>query len=433
MKILLIISTLVISLVLNLSAAMSASSDSLLQQGIDANKDSKSTEAIKLLDSALQQNPNLVNAYIERGKAKSQLYKYKEAIKDFDRALQYNPNSVDAYIERGRAKQFLNKYQEAIKDFDRSIEINPKSIPAYVSRGVLYRTCLKQKGRGDLDFDRALSIIPESMDDYSYLRFIYDTREDPRSGIEYFTKAINLNYKNKQYAYLERGDLYGDMNKPKLDLSIIDFKLFLESKSQLTINQRAIVFEWIASNYLKLENYTEAITNANESLRLNPKNYFSLANRGKVFYHYENYSAALADFDRAIITKPKSSWLYAWRGDIYYKLNNDKQAIIEYDRAISLSPSSAYLYQKRGNVKSWFTYPADSALPDYQTALKLAQKDRNLDMLKSLNSSIDDVQTKPQRIAIGLIMALLLTGTGYAGLIVISRHNEAKYLQQFKE
>jgi tetratricopeptide (TPR) repeat protein len=427
---LVIVSIVFTSLFFNLSTAMGASSESLLQQGINANKDYKSDEAIKLLDIALQQDPSLVDAYLERGKARSNLQKYKEAIEDYNRALQYNPNLFEAYINRGKAKQFLKQYQEAMKDFDLAIELNPKSLSAYFSRGMLYRTYLKQKERGNKDFDLALNMIPASINDYFDLRVIFDIRKSPKAGIEYFNKAINLNYKNNYLAYLQKAMLYQKPSMDKPDLAILNYKKLLQSKNELTNNQKAMVFKWIASNYLSLNNYSESIASSNESLRLDPKNNSSLSIRGQSFYYLKNYQAALTDFNRAIAIEPKSSSLYGWRGEIYFTLGNYQQAISEYDRAIELSPS-AYLYRDRGNAKSCLSQSA-GAMADYQKAVQLARKDGDSKLLKNLNNSIDDIQTQPQRIVIGSIMALLLASAGFAGLIAISHRNETKYLQQFK-
>jgi tetratricopeptide (TPR) repeat protein len=428
---LIIVSIVFISLFFKLSIAIGASSESLLQQGINANKDYKSDEAIKLLDSALQQDLNLVGAYLERGKARSNLHKYQEAIEDYNRALQYNPNLVEAYINRGKAKQFLKQYQEAMKDFDRAIEINPKLLSAYFSRGLLYRIYLKQKERGDKDFDLALTMMPESINDYLDLRFIFHLRKNPKAGIEYFDKTINLNYKNNHFAYLQKAILYQDSNIAKPELAILNYNRLLQSKKRLTNNQKAIVLESIASNYLTLNNYSESIVRSSDSLRLNPKSYSSLSIRGQSFYALKNYPAALTDFNRAIEIEPKSSLLHWWQAGTYYMLENYQQAILEYDRAIELSPPSAHLYNNRGDAKLRL-FQSAAALADYQKAVQLARKDGNLKLVRSLNNSIDDIQTQPQRIVIGSIMALLLVGSGFAGLLAISRRNESAYLRQFR-
>jgi tetratricopeptide (TPR) repeat protein len=430
---LIIVSIVFTSLFLNLSKAMCTSSESLLQQGINVNKDdTRATEAIKLLDSALQQDPTLAEAYLERGKARSRLQKYKEAIEDYNRALQYNTNLVEAYIHRGKAKQFLKQYQSAMKDFDRAIELNPKSLSAYFSRGMLYRNYLKQKERGNKDFDLALTIMPESIDDYFDLRFIFHLRKNHKAGIEYFDKAINLKYKNSHWAYAQKAVLYQDLSVAKPDLAILNYKKFLQSKNELTNRLKAMVLERIASNYISLNNYSESLTSSNESLRLDPKNDSNLSTRGKAFYYLKDYPAALTDFDRAITIDPKSSSLYGWRADTYYMLANYQRAISEYDRAIELSPSSAYFYKDRGHAK-FNSFQSAAALADYQKAVQLAHKDGDSKLVTSLNDSIEDIQNQPQRMVLGSIMALFLTGSGFAGLLAISRRNESVYLRQFRE
>jgi tetratricopeptide (TPR) repeat protein len=427
----LIISIFFTTLLVNPQVAIGATKDLLLQQAITANKVYKSAEAIKLLDSALQQNPNLVDAYIERAKAKSNLEKYSEAIKDYDRALQQNPNLVQAYIDRGKVKRLSKQYQSAMKDFDKAIELNPGSLSAYVWRGVLYRVYLKQKERGNEDFDRALKIVPESIDDYADLGLIFHLRKNYTAGIEYFNKAIQFNYKNNHYAYLQKALLYED-SSIDLNLAIVNYRKTLESKGELTSNQRLMIFQHITSNYFNLNKYQEAIESSNKALQLDPRNNYSTGTRGQAFYYLKNYSAALANFNAVIAINQKSTSSYWWRGNTYYALENYQEAIFEYDRAIELSPPSAYLYNNRGDAKLRL-FQSDGALADYQKAVQLARKDGNLKLVKSLNNSIDDIQTQPQRIAIGSIMALFLTGSGLICLLVISRHNEYKYLQQFRD
>jgi tetratricopeptide (TPR) repeat protein len=411
---------------------MAMGSESLLQQGIVANKDREYDKAIKLLTSTLQQDSKLVEAYIERGKAKFYLEQYTPAIEDFDRALQEKPNFVDAYISRGKAKSYLKQDKEAMKDFDRAIELNPKSLSAYVWRGKLYRDDLKQKERGDEDFDRALKIIPESDDDYWALGIIFEDRKDYAAGIRYFTNAIDLNYKNKHYAYVQIAWLYRDINPPNFNLAIINERNFLQSKNELTTGQQSRSHQRIALSYLDLKKYSEAIQSANESLRLNPKNDLSLAHRGQAFYSLKNYSAALRDFDNAIAISPKSAFFHTWRGYIYRDLNNYERAIIEFDRAIELSPSTAYHYQNRGDINFYRLNRSAAGLADYQKALKLTKLDGDVEMVKDLNDSIDDLQTQPQRMIIGCTIAFLLTMVGFGGLMAICRHNEAKYLRQFR-
>ena len=46
----------------------------------------------------------------------------QEAIKDLNQAVEIDPLFLDAYYNRGTAKSFLKQDKEAIKDFNKAIE-----------------------------------------------------------------------------------------------------------------------------------------------------------------------------------------------------------------------------------------------------------------------------------------------------------------------
>ena len=50
----------------------------------------------------------------------------QEAIKDLNQAVEIDPLLLDAYYNRGTAKSFLKQDKEAMKDFNKAIELNLK-------------------------------------------------------------------------------------------------------------------------------------------------------------------------------------------------------------------------------------------------------------------------------------------------------------------
>jgi tetratricopeptide (TPR) repeat protein len=81
--------------------------------------------------------PELTN---NRGIAKSQLIEEQDQdeIADYDRAISLDPNLTEAYYNRGVAKSELGDMIGAIADYDRAIGLNPADADAYCNRGVLY-------------------------------------------------------------------------------------------------------------------------------------------------------------------------------------------------------------------------------------------------------------------------------------------------------
>jgi tetratricopeptide (TPR) repeat protein len=86
-------------------------------------------------DNALRLNPNIADAYNNRGVAKKHLGRFTEAIADYDKAIQLKPDFAVAYFNRGDAKKSLGQYESAIKDFDKAIELRPNLPQPYGNKG----------------------------------------------------------------------------------------------------------------------------------------------------------------------------------------------------------------------------------------------------------------------------------------------------------
>lgn len=407
--------------------ARSANNNLILQQGIIEANNGESKKALKLFDIAIQQNPNLAEAYLERGKIKRRLEKYREAIEDYDQAILGNQQLVPAYLERGDTKRKIKQYQAAIKDYDRAIALNPRSTSAYVWRGVTYRVNLNQKERGDLDFNIALKLKPQSSIEYWDRTLIYGLKKDYQAGLDYFNNISILDNRNSSYIYSARGYLHEKMER--FDLAVIEHEKFLQSKDEFAQSRKPIVLEWLISDYLSLKEHSKAISTANKLIRLDPRNHQPLLDRGQAFYHLKNYSAALTDFNASITILPKSYWSYYWRAATYIQLDklHFQQAILDLDQAIILWKSSANkqnysdgysLYSMRGAAKIC-AIQLPQALADFKQALNLAQKEGNPQRIEAEKQMIEQLESYIN-FAVLLITILLLSVALYA--IKVVRH-----------
>jgi tetratricopeptide (TPR) repeat protein len=86
-------------------------------------------------DNALRLNPNIADAYNNRGVAKKHLGRFSEAIADYDQAILLKPDFAVAYFNRGDAKKALGQYENALKDFDKAIELRPNLPQPYGNKG----------------------------------------------------------------------------------------------------------------------------------------------------------------------------------------------------------------------------------------------------------------------------------------------------------
>lgn len=110
--------------------------------------------AMKDYNMAIEKNAKFADAFFARGNVKMKLQDYYGAINDYTAAIGINENYIEAYFNRGKAKQFLQAYEDAINDCSKIIQINPKNFDAYFMRGIL-RIDFGDLKNGCLDLSKA--------------------------------------------------------------------------------------------------------------------------------------------------------------------------------------------------------------------------------------------------------------------------------------
>ena len=92
----------------------------------------------------------------EKGLAAYEEGNFHQAVKKFTKAIELEPNYAEAYLYRGKAKSELHKFTEAIEDYDIAIKIYAETIKddkddnknhayaeAYCHRGIANMMCYR--------------------------------------------------------------------------------------------------------------------------------------------------------------------------------------------------------------------------------------------------------------------------------------------------
>ena len=95
-------------------------------------------QALQAYDSALRLDPQLVEAYNNRGIVKFELKQYSSAVADYTQALQFKPNYADALNNRGNAYIALEQFSNAEKDLKAALKLNDKSAVIHNNLGSVY-------------------------------------------------------------------------------------------------------------------------------------------------------------------------------------------------------------------------------------------------------------------------------------------------------
>jgi tetratricopeptide (TPR) repeat protein len=125
--------------------------------------------------------------------------------------------------------------------------------------------------------------------------------------------------------------------------------------------------------YYEQEEYDQAITDYNSTLKLDPKYTLAYINRGLAYYEQGEYDQAIADYSSAIKLDPKFTYAYDNRGLAYSRKGEYDQAIADYSSAIKLDPKYKLAYNNRELAyKAKGEY--DQAIADCSSAIKLDPK-----------------------------------------------------------
>ena len=131
----------------------------------------------------------------------------------------------------------------------------------------------------------------------------------------------------------------------------------------------ASIYFWRAVGWNKKGNYTQAIADAGDAIRLQPSvPAYNL--RGSAYYDRGEYDIAIADFNDALRMGPPSGIVFHNRGNAWRAKGDYAKAIADYDASIKSDPKSAFSWQNRGISKQALG-DLDGALADINEAIRL--------------------------------------------------------------
>lgn len=87
------------------------------------------------------------------------------------------------------------------------------------------------------------------------------------------------------------------------------------------------IYSWRAHHYYETGELTKAMSDANESILLNPRYYGGYLNRGIAYRRTGNLDQAISDYNTAIRLNPNFAWTYYDRA-LAYSLKGDYSAAI---------------------------------------------------------------------------------------------------------
>ena len=142
-----------------------------------------------------------------------------------------------------------------------------------------------------------------------------------------------------------------------------------------------------------LSRHEEAISDANEAIRLKPDYAEAYFLRGLSNANSGRNEEAISDANEAIRLNPNFADAYINRGVANANLDRHEEAILDYNAAIRLNPNLAQAYYFRGATKVALR-KVEEAKVDYQTALKIAEQQGNENLKTIIEGMLQEFKDK---------------------------------------
>ena len=148
--------------------------------GVEADEAGRPEAAVALFTEAIELDPALVEAYVNRALALVALGRFDEALDDATNAIELEPGDVNllarAYAIRSGTLGALGRFDESLDDATKAIELEPSDVNVLAQAYVNRSAALAVLGRFDESLDAATKAIELEPSDVNVLAQAYVNR-----------------------------------------------------------------------------------------------------------------------------------------------------------------------------------------------------------------------------------------------------------------
>lgn len=293
-------------------------------------KTSNNNLKVVYCNRAINWKYDLIDAYLHRGIAKSQMGYRRDAIIDFTSCIIINPQNYYPYYGRGLQRLQLNLPYSALRDFNKALALDVNSSwIIFMVRGRTYAGLAKYNEAIN-DIEQVIKLNPSFMDSYFLMGQV--TME-----LGHFYRAINFFTK-----YINESDFSNPPYKSIGNKTYITGEHIIGYDIALPINPNPVLaFYYRGNAYYNLNLFKEAILDYNCAIEYEPDNSLYYKQRTKALnklfenaemeFSKKNYEKAIDKCNEFLKSQPDSLLLaeaFMLRGDCYSEWANDLRKTI---------------------------------------------------------------------------------------------------------
>jgi tetratricopeptide (TPR) repeat protein/predicted Ser/Thr protein kinase len=370
-------------------------------QGVQLLREGKNIDAVKILQTAIQEDPQFALAYSRLAEADSALGYDTQAEQSSRKALELSQQLplAEKYLIEANHAYLMKDNNKAIAAFENLAKTFPDSIDVEYTLGSLYLA------NGDFDkarsqFAAILKADPKNIKTLWQMGTLEYMQENFEAALEPLNKGLSLavqadNPEQKALILQALGISYRLMNKPDEAIKSIQDSMEISRKLDMRRLLAANLAE-LAANQITIGKPDAALTNFNQSLQILREIGMQkdlgniLLNRGLLYQARGDLDKALQDYKDALQIERDTADINLQAlclndiGAVYFEKNDTDNAITYYQQSLQLRQKvndPVYLSETLSALGDVYT-----AMGDYDKALENLMK--ALDTSRKANDAI---------------------------------------------
>ena len=283
--------------------------------------------AVEILNRALAENPDSEELLKVRADAYEALKQYDKAVTDYRRLTQMEPDEESFWYLLGRNQYKNGQLQDALKSLDRAMRLNPRYLPAFHTKTQVLLD-LHQVEAASTVIASALKIGETAMT-YYLQGEVYRRSKSWQKAEWAYQNATKID-RGFIDAYIALADIAANTNKARETLEASEAALGIDPDSQEALIARS-------RGFALMKNFTDAIDDVSEAIKLNPNNIKAYYWRGTYYRDTNKPKEAIKDFETVLKFQPDNWEAIAGRADAFAKTGDKKTALEGYQKLLAIA------------------------------------------------------------------------------------------------
>ena len=179
--------------------------------GVIALQTQRTDRGVALIGQAIRLKPDYAEAHRDLGSGLFASNRFKEALASYDRAIALKPDHAEALYNRALTLSYLGRYEAALAGYDKAIALQPDYAVAYSNRGLVLSNLLRYED-ALASCDRAIALRPDDAKAHANRGLVLSRLQRHADALASYDRAIAL-HPDQAKALAGRSVILADLHR----------------------------------------------------------------------------------------------------------------------------------------------------------------------------------------------------------------------------